>query len=125
MSRPVENGPPSRRLKTDPSSERPPAVAGGRRARLRGLQRRARRGGGGFGGADRGGWRRFGRFGLGRRAERRSAGPRADAATGCLSVFGLSGGWAAAEVAVAEPVAVALQAEDLGVVDEPVDHCGG
>jgi hypothetical protein len=39
--------------------------------------------------------------------------------------FGLAGGWAAAEVAVAEPVAVALQAEDLGVVDEPVDHCGG
>jgi hypothetical protein len=34
-------------------------------------------------------------------------------------------GWAAAEVAVAEPVAVALEAENFGVVDEPVDHGGG
>jgi hypothetical protein len=37
----------------------------------------------------------------------------------------LAGGWAAAEVAVAEAVAVALEREDLGVVDEPVDHGGG
>ena len=29
------------------------------------------------------------------------------------------------EVAVLEPVAVALEAEDLGVVDETVDHRGG
>ena len=29
------------------------------------------------------------------------------------------------EVAVAEPVAVALEGDDLGVVDEPVDHGGG
>jgi hypothetical protein len=35
------------------------------------------------------------------------------------------GGWAAAEVAVAGAVAVALEAEDFGVVDEPVDHRGG
>jgi hypothetical protein len=35
------------------------------------------------------------------------------------------GGWAAAEVAVTQAVAVALQAEDLGVVDEPVDHRRG
>jgi hypothetical protein len=28
----------------------------------------------------------------------------------------------AATIAVAEPVAVALEADDLGVVDEPVDH---
>jgi hypothetical protein len=33
--------------------------------------------------------------------------------------------WTAAEVAVAEPVAVAREGEDLGVVDEPVDHGGG
>ena len=31
----------------------------------------------------------------------------------------------AAEVAVFEPVAVALEGDDLGVVDEPVDHGGG
>ena len=40
----------------------------------------------------------------------------------------ISAGFAAdagVEVAVPEPVAVALEAEDLGVVDEPVDHRGG
>ena len=37
---------------------------------------------------------------------------------------GLAAG-ARAEVAVLEPVAVAFEAEDLGVVDEPVDHRGG
>ena len=31
----------------------------------------------------------------------------------------------AAEVSVAEPVGVAFEGDDLGVVDEPVDHCGG
>ena len=30
-----------------------------------------------------------------------------------------------AEVAVLEPVGVAFEAENLGVVDEPVDHRGG
>ena len=50
---------------------------------------------------------------------------RAVGATGWSGGFGLAGGWAAAEVAVAEPVAVALEREDLGVVDEPVDHRGG
>lgn len=35
------------------------------------------------------------------------------------------GCWAAAEVLAAEAVAVTLEAEDVGVVDEPVDHgCG-
>jgi hypothetical protein len=34
-------------------------------------------------------------------------------------------GWWRAEVLVAQPVAVALESEDLGVVDEPVDHRGG
>src|SRR3954454_6989143 len=33
--------------------------------------------------------------------------------------------WGAAEVAVAQPVGVALEGEDLGVVDEAVDHGGG
>ena len=34
-------------------------------------------------------------------------------------------GWGdAAEVAVAEPVAVAFEGYDVGVVDEPVDHGG-
>src|SRR4051812_20995438 len=38
---------------------------------------------------------------------------------------GLGGCWDAAEVAVFEPVAVALERDDLGVVDQPVDHrCG-
>src|SRR5207248_7928920 len=60
-----------------------------------------------------------------RRAESGSAALRAVGPTGCLSGFGVAGGWAAAEVAVAEPVAVALEAEDFGVVDEPVDHGGG
>jgi hypothetical protein len=50
---------------------------------------------------------------------------RAVGATGWSGGFGLAGGWAAAEVAVAEAVAVALEGEDLGVVDEPVDHRGG
>jgi hypothetical protein len=31
----------------------------------------------------------------------------------------------AAQVAVAQPVAVALEADDLGVVDQPVDHGRG
>src|SRR6266487_7077648 len=46
-------------------------------------------------------------------------------AAGWSGRFGLAAGWAAAEVAVAEAVAVALEGEDLGVVDEPVDHRGG
>jgi hypothetical protein len=33
-----------------------------------------------------------------------------------------AGGGDAAEVTVLEPVAVALEGDDLGVVDEPVDH---
>src|SRR3954447_13678238 len=33
--------------------------------------------------------------------------------------------WGAGEVAVFEAVAVAFEGEDLGVVDEPVDHGGG
>ena len=39
--------------------------------------------------------------------------------------FGCSGGWWAGEVAVFEAVAVALEGEDLGVVNEAVDHRGG
>ena len=38
---------------------------------------------------------------------------------------GRPGVWAGPEVAVFEAVAVAFEAEDLGVVDEPVDHRGG
>jgi len=33
-------------------------------------------------------------------------------------------GWDAAQVAVLEPVAVAFEADDLGMVDQPVDHRG-
>jgi hypothetical protein len=35
------------------------------------------------------------------------------------------GRWCAAEVAVFEAVAVSLHGDDLGVVDEAVDHGGG
>ena len=43
-----------------------------------------------------------------------------------MSVLFLVGGcWDAAEVAVLEPVGVAFEGDDLGVVDEAVDHCGG
>ncbi len=68
--------------------------------------------------------RRFERLWPGRRVESAPAGPRGPGATGWLGRFGLAGGWAAAEVAVAEAVAVAPEAEDFGVVDEPVDHRG-
>src|SRR5712691_1924290 len=63
--------------------------------------------------------------GRGRRVESASVGLRGLGATGWLGRFGLAGGWAAAEVAALEAVAVALQAEDFGVVGEPVDHGGG
>jgi hypothetical protein len=33
--------------------------------------------------------------------------------------------WAGGEVAVFEAVGVAFEGDDLGVVDEPVDHGGG
>jgi hypothetical protein len=39
--------------------------------------------------------------------------------------FRARGGWAAAEVALAQALAVAFEREDFGVVDEPVDHRGG
>ncbi len=39
--------------------------------------------------------------------------------------FGALGGDAGVEVLAAEAVAVAFEGEDLGVVDEPVDHRGG
>jgi hypothetical protein len=39
--------------------------------------------------------------------------------------FGRFGGDAGVEVFAAEPLAVALQREDLAVMDEPVDHRGG
>lgn len=35
------------------------------------------------------------------------------------------GRWWAAEVAVLEPVGVAFEGDDFGVVDEAVDHRGG
>jgi hypothetical protein len=35
------------------------------------------------------------------------------------------GGWDTSEVAVAQPVGVALEGDDFGMVDEPVDHRGG
>ncbi len=41
-----------------------------------------------------------------------------------FSFVGGCGGYAA-EVAVFEPVAVAFEGDDFGVVDEPVDHGGG
>src|SRR4051812_18566734 len=40
-------------------------------------------------------------------------------------ICGLRGGGNAAEVAVFEPVAVAFEGDDVGVVDQPVDHGGG
>ena len=43
---------------------------------------------------------------------------------GWLSVAGLGGRGDAAEVFVFEPVGVSFQADDFGVVDEPVDHGG-
>ena len=44
---------------------------------------------------------------------------------GDLLFFGCAGWGDAAEVAVLEPVAVSLEGDDFGVVDEPVDHgCG-
>ena len=43
---------------------------------------------------------------------------------GFLVLFG-DGRGDAAEVSVLQPVGVALQGDDLGVVDEPVDHGGG
>jgi len=56
--------------------------------------------------------------------------PPARLLTGCvrgLSVgdFGGFGGQARVEVFAAQAVAVAFEGEDLGVVDEPVDHGGG
>ena len=41
------------------------------------------------------------------------------------SDFELSSAWSAADVAVFEPVGTAFAREDLGVMDEPVDHHGG
>lgn len=40
-------------------------------------------------------------------------------------VVGGGDGGGSAEVAVLEPVAVTFEADDFGVVDEPVDHRGG
>ena len=42
-----------------------------------------------------------------------------------VSFVGRGGRGDAAEVSVFEPVAVAFEGDDLGVVDEPVDHGGG
>ncbi len=42
-----------------------------------------------------------------------------------LSWLVLGGGGDSAEVVVLEPVGVALEGDDVGVVDEPVDHGGG
>jgi transposase len=42
-----------------------------------------------------------------------------------LSSFVGRGGWDAAEVSVFEPIAVAFEGDDFGVVDESVDHGGG
>ena len=60
-----------------------------------------------------------------RRAERNAGG--ASCRLGWLFVAGGSAasGGAGVEVFAAEAVAVAFEAEDLGVVDEPVDHRGG
>ena len=33
--------------------------------------------------------------------------------------------WGCAKIAVLESVAVSFQGDDFGVVDEPVDYCGG
>src|SRR5215470_20117122 len=59
-------------------------------------------------------WRR--RYG-----HRYAAGPGAVASGSLLA----RGGGDAAEVAVAEPVGVALEGDHLGVVDQPVDHGRG
>ena len=42
-----------------------------------------------------------------------------------MGLFGFAGRGCPAEVAVFEPVGIALDVDDFGVVDEPVDHGGG
>jgi hypothetical protein len=42
-----------------------------------------------------------------------------------MSVVGCGGRGDTAEVSVFEPVGVAFEGDDLGVMDEPVDHGGG
>ena len=66
-----------------------------------------------------------GAFALNRAAWRRSEGFRGGAEGDRSGRFGGSGGRWAGEVAVFEAVGVAFEREDLGVVDEPVDHGGG
>jgi hypothetical protein len=67
----------------------------------------------------------FGPGGRKRGVQSRSVALGGRAATHRSGDFGRFGGWRAAEVLVLEPVGVALEVEDLGVVDEPVDHGGG
>ena len=62
---------------------------------------------------------------LDRRFVSRSAAFADDAEGDRSGDFAVSGGWATAEVAVFEPVGIALEGEDFGVVDEPVDHRDG
>lgn len=42
-----------------------------------------------------------------------------------LVVRGLADGWRGVDAAVAEPVACALEGQDVGVVHDAVDHRGG
>ena len=60
-----------------------------------------------------------------RRVVRRSKALGELAATDWSPEFGGLGGWRGAEVLVLEPVGIAFEVEDLGVVDEPIDHRGG
>ena len=55
---------------------------------------------------------------------RRSAALRGCAVGDWSPGFGGSGGGGSGEVAVFEPVGVAFEGEDLGVMDEAVDHRG-
>ena len=63
--------------------------------------------------------------GLDRRVVSRCEALRERPATGGLGDFGGVRAGAGSEVSVFEAVAVAFEGEDLGVVDEPVDHRGG
>src|SRR5215207_1260020 len=104
---PVENSPPSSDLVWGRRAgvSRAGLGPGGRESAVSGACRARSR-------SERAAWRRSGGF--------------AEVAEGDRSGrFGGSGGGWAGEVAVFEAVAVAFEREDLGVVDEPVDHRGG
>jgi hypothetical protein len=68
---------------------------------------------------------RWGGSGSNRRVVRRCAAFGEVAEGDGSADFGGFGADPRVEVLAAQPIAVAFEAEDLGVVDEPVDHRGG